>query len=580
VASTAFTWNVSSPVSLSKPADQTSTEGDSTSLSLSASTSSGTLSYGASGLPAGLSIDPDTGDITGTIAAVTAAYGPYGVTVTASTGTYSAYQTFTWTVASPVTLAAILYQVNVEGDSISVSVSATGSGTLSYTAAGLPPGVSIDTSTGTLSGTMAAGAAPYGDFWVTVTVGNGTYSASQSFTWSVSSPIQISTPADQSNTEGDSVTLQVSATDSASGTLTYGAVGLPAGLSIDSSSGEISGTIDAGAAANGPYYVTLLAADGTYFNSTGFVWDMTGLVTITPPADQQDNEGDSVTLQVQAVNNGTGTLSYSASGLPGGLSIDSGTGEITGTLSAGGSFAVSVTASNGTDSASAGFLWVVDSAVTITGPGPQAFNAGGVVSVQVQASTTGMGSLSYSASGLPTGLSINSSTGLISGTIDTGVSPDIYTSTITVTDGTSTAQLVVDWTIYPVSQVVLSNPGAQSDDEGDSVSLTITATDAGSATLTFAAQALIMEPSTDIGAVRLRPQLQRKMRQIPRLGWPQTLNAIHSRPAVGFFRDRIDHRLPAQRLNEGVFLVNPTQECGTRRTLFQVPGQTVQDRFR
>jgi Putative Ig domain/Protein-glutamine gamma-glutamyltransferase len=312
--------------------------------------------------------------------------------------------------------------------------------------------------------------------------------------------IQISRLPDQTNTEGDSVSLQVSATDSASGTLTYGAVGLPAGLSIDSSTGEISGTIDAGAAANGPYYVTLLAADGTYFNSTGFVWDVTGLVTITTPQDQQDNEGDSVTLQVQAVNNGTGTLSYSASGLPGGLSINSGTGEITGTLSAGGSFAVSVTASNGTDSASTGFLWVVDSAVTITGPGPQAFNAGGVVSVQVQASTTGMGSLSYSASGLPTGLSINSGTGLISGTIDTGVSPDIYTSTITVTDGTSTAQRLVDWTIYPVSQVVLANPGAQSDDEGDSVSLSLSVSYGGSGTLVFSAQGLppglVLDPST------------------------------------------------------------------------------------
>jgi Putative Ig domain len=500
VASTAFTWNVSSPVSLTNPGDRTSTEGDSISLSLSASTSSGTLSYGASGLPAGLSIDPSTGAISGSIASGSAAFGPYAVTVIASTGTYSTYQTFTWTVASPVTLAAIADQTTVEGDSISLSVSATGTGTLAYTAAGLPPGMSINTSSGTLSGTLTAGAALGGPFWVIVTVGNGSYSASQSFTWSVTSPIQISTPADQSSSEGDTVSLQVSATDSASGTLSYGAVGLPAGLSIDSSSGEISGTIDTGAAANGPYYVTLLAADGTYFNSTSFSWDVTGLVTITTPADQQDTEGDSVTLQVQAVNNGTGTLSYSASGLPGGLSIDSGTGEITGTLSAGGSFAVSVTASNGTDSATAGFLWVVDSAVTITGPGPQAFNAGGVVSVQVQASTTGMGSLSYSASGLPTGLSINSSSGLISGTIDTGVSPDIYTSTITVTDGTSTAQLVVDWTIYPVSQVVLTNPGAQSDDEGDSVSLSLSVSYSGSGTVVYSAlglpPGLVLDPST------------------------------------------------------------------------------------
>ena len=54
------------------------------------------------------------------------------------------------------------------------------------------------------------------------------------------------------------------------------------------------------------------------------------------------------------------------------------------------------------------------------------------LSLPIQASTAGVGSLSYSASGLPTGLSINSGTGLISGTVDSGVAPGVYTTTLTV----------------------------------------------------------------------------------------------------------------------------------------------------
>ena len=54
--------------------------------------------------------------------------------------------------------------------------------------------------------------------------------------------VTVTNPGPQSSTVGTAVSLQIQATDSASGqTLTYSATGLPAGLSI-SSSGLISGT--------------------------------------------------------------------------------------------------------------------------------------------------------------------------------------------------------------------------------------------------------------------------------------------------------------------------------------------------
>ena len=53
----------------------------------------------------------------------------------------------------------------------------------------------------------------------------------------------MTNPGNQTGTVGTAVSLQVHATDSASGqTLTYSAAGLPAGLSINSATGLISGT--------------------------------------------------------------------------------------------------------------------------------------------------------------------------------------------------------------------------------------------------------------------------------------------------------------------------------------------------
>jgi hypothetical protein len=55
--------------------------------------------------------------------------------------------------------------------------------------------------------------------------------------------VTVTNPGSQNSTVGTAASLQIAATDSASGqTLTYSAAGLPAGLSINSSSGLISGT--------------------------------------------------------------------------------------------------------------------------------------------------------------------------------------------------------------------------------------------------------------------------------------------------------------------------------------------------
>ncbi len=502
-----FVWNVSSPISITNPGTQSGTEGSSASLSISASDSIGgsTLSYAATGLPTGLKINTSTGAITGTVGLNAAANGPYSVTVVAVDGTYSASTSFTWNIVSPVTLAAIADQTNSEGDSPSLSVSAAdgSSGTMVFTALGLPLGLKISTSTGTITGTVAPGTAADGPYSVTVVANDGTYSASQSFTWTISNPISITTPADQTNNESDTVSLSITAADASSGTLVYGATGLPSGLSINSSTGSITGTVSIGDAANGPYSVILFAADGTYSNLTSFNWTINSTITLTGPSDQSNTEGDTVSVTESATDTHSGTLVYSATGLPPGASINSSTGTISGTLSAGGDFSPTVSLTDGTYTTSASFDWEVDSPISITDPGAQASHPSDAVSLQIQASTTGTGSLSYSASGLPWGVSINSSTGLISGTVNSGASASIGTVTLTVTDGTSTGKDVFSWTIYSTSSVSVTNPGTQTTSEGSTVSLSISTSYSGSGTLSYSAEGLPpgLKINTSTGAI-------------------------------------------------------------------------------
>jgi len=98
--------------------------------------------------------------------------------------------------------------------------------------------------------------------------------------------------------------------------------------------------------------------------------------------------------------------------------------------------------------------------VTVTNPGAQTSTVGTAVSLQVQASDTAGGALSYSATGLPAGLSINATSGLISGTPTTS---GTYSVTVTATDSTGpSGSASFTWTVGTsscTSQQLLGNPG-------------------------------------------------------------------------------------------------------------------------
>jgi putative Ig domain-containing protein len=84
-------------------------------------------------------------------------------------------------------------------------------------------------------------------------------------------------------------------------------------------------------------------------------------VTVTSPGNQSTKRNTAVSLQIHASDSATGqTLTYSATGLPRGLSINSSTGLISGTPTRTGTSSVTVTATDTTGAAgSASFSWTI-----------------------------------------------------------------------------------------------------------------------------------------------------------------------------------------------------------------------------
>jgi len=88
--------------------------------------------------------------------------------------------------------------------------------------------------------------------------------------------------------------------------------------------------------------------------------------------------------------------------------------------------------------------------VTVTGPGNQTSTVGTAASAQVSASDSQSGqTFTYSATGLPAGLSINASTGLISGTPTTAGTSTVTATAKDTTGATGTASFT--WTVNPAS---------------------------------------------------------------------------------------------------------------------------------
>ncbi|MEV0985851.1 M4 family metallopeptidase [Streptomyces sp. NPDC049949] len=123
------------------------------------------------------------------------------------------------------------------------------------------------------------------------------------------------------------------------------------------------------------------------------------------------------------------------------------------------------------------------SGVSVTAIPNQTTQINTAVSLQVQATSTNPGALSYAATGLPAGLSINSSTGLISGTATTAGTSNV---TVTVTDSASkTGTTSFTWTVGTSQQNVFENTNDYAIADNATVESPITVTRTGNAPSTL-----------------------------------------------------------------------------------------------
>jgi len=420
-----FTITLGAPVVTNSPL--TATGGDSIAFTPYQMTGlNGPITWSATGLPSGLNISAG-GLITGTPASGSGGVYPVDVSATNTTGTTHATLTITISQFAPVITTPITPPTGFTGVAYTFTVAAI-NGPTNWSATGLPTGLSIDNA-GVVSGTPSA----TGSFVASITASNGSGFDTKPATFQINlGPPVITSP----NTAGGAVAIPFSYTVQATNPPnTYGVSGLPATLTIDPVTGLISGT----PTVTGVYNATITATNSNTTASQPLtVTIAVGAPVITSPAAASGTTGNAFAYQITATN---GATSYSASGLPAGLVIDTTTGRITGTVTNPGTFVVNLGATNPTGTGNKTLtITITRSAPVITSP-PTAGGMPGVPFTYTVTSSSG-GGTTYTATGLPPGLGIDGTTGRISGTPTSGGTFNVVV-TATNAAGTTTFNLKI-----------------------------------------------------------------------------------------------------------------------------------------
>jgi cold shock CspA family protein len=351
------------PPMLAPIGDRTADEGDTVAFTASASDpdSGDSLSYSLAGSPpSGSAIHPTSGAFSWD---TDEAEGPGShsfVVVVSDDGepVLSDSETITITIdevnAAPV-LTSPGNQTDAEDDTVSLPLEAEDSdepaNALSWSANGLPPGLSIDVGTGTISGQVGSTASLGSPYTVEVTVTDGgspVLTDEATFTWTIlktNKPPTLSPIGNRVVNEGSTVLFTASGSDRDIGdTLAYSLVGAPFGASINPTSGAFSWPTTENHGPGTYGFAVVVSDNGSPVLSdveriTVTIHETNTSPSLISPGDQSHAEGDAVSIALYAsdVDSPANTFTWSVSTLPPGLSIDPGTGIISGVVAETGS---------------------------------------------------------------------------------------------------------------------------------------------------------------------------------------------------------------------------------------------------
>ncbi len=395
-----------------------------------------TYSIASGSVPTGLSLAAN-----GTLSGTPTAAGTFSFQLRATdTSGNAGLGSVTMTISSPaITLSPGSLPTGTVGTAYSQTITATG-GTGTYigfgvSAGSLPAGISLDGTTGAISGTPTAS----GTSSVTITVtdsASGTGSASYSIVIAAAVPITVGPASLPDATIAVAYSHAVTAVGCVVACRFSASAGLPPGITLDGATGALAGTPSAA----GPYTFTVTASEGANSGSKPFTLVVLDAIAVTPPSLTGGSVGTAYSATFGATG-GTGTYSgfaVTSGALPAGLSLDGTSGTLSGTPTAAGGSAFTVTATDSASATGSRSYTLNVSAAPALGIQPNALPDGQPgVPYSLTFSAPGCAeACAFSAAGtLPPGLMLDASTGTLSGT---PIAAGRHWLTISATDGFAT----------------------------------------------------------------------------------------------------------------------------------------------
>ena len=370
--------------------------------------------YGATGLPAGLTVNTNTGLISGTPTAA----GTYSVTISATNANGTGTATLTLTInPPPPVITSPGTATGTVGVAFSYQITATNNPT-SYGASGLPPGLTVNTATGLISGTPTTA----GTYPVTITATNSRGTGTSTLVITINNPVPTVTSISPTcaTAGGPQFTLTVNGTKFVSAaTVNWNGTAL---TTTFVSSTQLTAAVPASLIATAGTASITVANPCAGATSTAVTLSIANTPVITSPLTATGQIGVAFSYTITATNTNNGT-SYTAAPLPAGLSLGNGGNRnvISGTPTTAGTTNVIITVSNGigtcNNATATLVITICPQDPAITSPLTAAATVGTPFTYQITADNN---PISFDANDLPGGLTVNTTTGLISGT-PTGV---------------------------------------------------------------------------------------------------------------------------------------------------------------